>query len=234
MGQTVLIVEDDKDIVELLRLYLSGSGYEVLSAPDGMAALEVVANHPVDIALVDLMMPRMNGYGFVKELRKRSDVPILMVSARSQSADKIVALDAGADGYITKPFDPLEVTAYIRALLRRAEDQSSDEARTAETPATARVRSIGELSLDLDHLVLTKRGETIPLTAAELRIMAAFMAEPGRVFSKAQLHAQVSGDNFGGEGSVMVHISNIRTKLEDDPLHPSHIVTVRGMGYRLQ
>ena len=117
MGETVLVVEDDADIVELLELYLTGSGYEVVSARDGVAALEALRERPVDVALVDIMMPRMSGYDFIKELRATSTVPVIIVSARTQPADKIVGLDAGADGFIAKPFDPLEVTAYIRAVL---------------------------------------------------------------------------------------------------------------------
>lgn len=252
MPKTVLIAEDDKDIVELLTLYLSGSGYEVLSAPDGEQALELLRSHEVDVALVDIMMPRMNGYDFIKAARKTSDVPIVIVSARSMPADKIVGLDAGADGYITKPFDPLEVTAYIRAMIRRREQgresagaageddapatdvQAAGGAGEAAAPTSPDDITCGELVFDPHRLTLSKRGETVPLTAAELKIMAAFMAAPGRVLSKGNLYAAVNGEPaIGGASSVMVHISNIRAKLEDDPLRPRYIKTVRGLGYRL-
>ena len=252
MPKTVLIAEDDKDIVELLTLYLSGSGYEVLSAPDGEQALELLRSHEVDVALVDIMMPRMNGYDFIKAARKTSDVPIVIVSARSMPADKIVGLDAGADGYITKPFDPLEVTAYIRAMIRRREqgresagaageddapamtEQAAGGAGEAAAPTSPDAITCGELVFDPHRLTLSKRGETVPLTAAELKIMAAFMAAPGRVLSKGRLYAAVNGEPaIGGASSVMVHISNIRAKLEDDPLRPRYIKTVRGLGYRL-
>lgn len=252
MPKTVLIAEDDKDIVELLTLYLSGSGYEVLSAPDGEQALELLRSHEVDVALVDIMMPRMNGYDFIKAARKTSDVPIVIVSARSMPADKIVGLDAGADGYITKPFDPLEVTAYIRAMIRRREQgresvgaareddapamdvQAADGAGETAAPTSPDAITCGELVFDPHRLTLSKRGETVPLTAAELKIMAAFMAAPGRVLSKGSLYAAVNGEPaIGGASSVMVHISNIRAKLEDDPLRPRYIKTVRGLGYRL-
>lgn len=261
MDATVLIAEDDGDIVELLTLYLSGSGYEVLSASDGAEALEIVRSRPVDVALVDIMMPRVNGYDFIKAVRQESDIPIIIVSARNLAADKIVGLDAGADGYITKPFDPLEVTAYIRAVLRRhaqaapvgrAASTGAPVARDAEATAHVMVPQVedalaraampvapeaivvGPLVFDPERLVLTKDGELIPLTAAELKIMVAFMSAPGRVFSKDQLYACVSGEPVsGGAASVMVHISNIRSKLEDDPLRPQFIKTVRGLGYRL-
>lgn len=244
---TVLIAEDDKDIVELLRLYISGSGYDVLASSDGKQALELALEQHVDIALVDIMMPRMNGYDFIKALRRESDIPVIIISARSQPADKIVGLDAGADGFIAKPFDPLEVTALIRAVLRRANGTNtsiggSSSASIVELPSAqhtvpmqqepADALIAGDLIFDKARFLLTKRGETVPLTAAELKIMAALMAAPGRVFDKAQLYAQISGEPFGGESSVMVHISNIRAKLEDDPLHPRYIETVRGIGYR--
>lgn len=278
MAETVLIVEDDRDIVELLSLYLTGSGYDVVTAGNGEDALEQLRQHPADIALVDIMMPRMNGYDFIKALRATDNIPVIIISARTQAADKIVGLDAGADGFIAKPFNPLEVTAQIRALLRRRATDvadalaaagraapAADEARatassegeaslpgpdtscpsdgaTAESapaPSTpsqdgAHVLRVGDLAFDTERLELFKGGTPIPLTAAELKIMATFMAAPGRVFSKAQLYACINGESFAGsEASVMVHVSNIRAKLEDDPLRPAYIKTIRGMGYKI-
>lgn len=278
MAETVLIVEDDQDIVELLSLYLTGSGYDVVTAGNGEDALEQLRQHPADIALVDIMMPRMNGYDFIKALRATDNIPVIIISARTQAADKIVGLDAGADGFIAKPFNPLEVTAQIRALLRRRATDvadalaaagrtapTSDEARATapsegeaslpgpdasgpsdraaaeSTPAPsapsqdgAHVLRVGDLAFDTERLELFKGGKPIPLTAAELKIMATFMAAPGRVFSKAQLYACINGESFAGsEASVMVHVSNIRAKLEDDPLRPAYIKTIRGMGYKI-
>lgn len=278
MAETVLIVEDDQDIVELLSLYLTGSGYDVVTAGNGEDALEQLRQQPADIALVDIMMPRMNGYDFIKALRATDNIPVIIISARTQAADKIVELDAGADGFIAKPFNPLEVTAQIRALLRRratdvadalaaagrttpAADEAcatapsegeasfpgpdasgpSDRAAAESTPAPstpsqdgAHVLRVGDLAFDTERLELFKGGTPIPLTAAELKIMATFMAAPGRVFSKAQLYACINGESFAGsEASVMVHVSNIRAKLEDDPLRPEYIKTIRGMGYKI-
>lgn len=278
MAETVLIVEDDRDIVELLSLYLTGSGYDVVTAGNGEDALEQLRQHPADIALVDIMMPRMNGYDFIKALRATDNIPVIIISARTQAADKIVGLDAGADGFIAKPFNPLEVTAQIRALLRRratdvadalaaagrtapAADEAratassegeaslpgpdvsgpSDRATAESTPAPstpsqdgAHVLRVGDLAFGTERLELFKGGTPIPLTAAELKIMATFMAAPGRVFSKAQLYACINGESFAGsEASVMVHVSNIRAKLEDDPLRPAYIKTIRGMGYKI-
>lgn len=288
MADVVLIAEDDENIVELLRLYLSGSGYEVRCAHDGAEALEILRTEPVSIALVDLMMPKLNGYDLIRQARGFTNVPIVIVSARTQAVDKIVGLDAGADGYITKPFDPLEVTAYIRAMLRRAgrvdaagaqEDRRADVVaadasagqgaapagaggaapahrafaptrqgegapaagpHSGESPAPAGGAGgsgarlvVGDLAFDTERLLLRKDGETVPLTAAELKIVRALMQAPGRVFTKAQLYEVATGEAcIGGESSVMVHISNIRAKL-DDPDRPSHIATVRGLGYRL-
>lgn len=278
MAETVLIAEDDQDIVELLSLYLTGSGYDVVTAGNGEDALEQLQQHPADIALVDIMMPRMNGYDFIKALRATDNIPVIIISARTQAADKIVGLDAGADGFIAKPFNPLEVTAQIRALLRRratdvadalaaagrtaptadearatapSEGEASlpgpdasgpsDRAAAESTPAPstpsqdgAHVLRVGDLAFDTERLELFKGGTPIPLTAAELKIMATFMAAPGRVFSKAQLYACINGESFAGsEASVMVHVSNIRAKLEDDPLRPAYIKTIRGMGYKI-
>lgn len=153
MAETVLIVEDDQDIVELLSLYLTGSGYDVVTAGNGEDALEQLRQHPADIALVDIMMPRMNGYDFIKALRATDNIPVIIISARTQAADKIVGLDAGADGFIAKPFNPLEVTAQIRALLRRRATDVADAlaaaGRTAPASDEARVTapSEGEASL---------------------------------------------------------------------------------------
>ena len=224
---TVLIAEDDADIVEILRLYLVGAGYRVLDAPDGARALEIMRAERVSVVLVDIMMPRMNGYDFIREARRFSQAPIIIVSARSMAADKVLGLDLGADGYITKPFDPMEVTAYIRAALRRA-----------EVPSGTRTLRAGDIELDPERLMLTRRGEPVALTAAELKIVAQLLSAPGRVFTKEQLYACVTGDDAavtaGCESSVMVHISNIRAKIEDDPSRPRLIKTVRGLGYRLE
>lgn len=137
MAETVLIVEDDQDIVELLSLYLTGSGYDVVTAGNGEEALEQLQQHPADIALVDIMMPRMNGYDFIKALRATDNIPVIIISARTQAADKIVGLDAGADGFIAKPFNPLEVTAQIRALLRRRATDVADALAAAGRTAPA-------------------------------------------------------------------------------------------------
>ena len=228
----VLVVEDDTDITELLTLYLNGGGYEVRTAGDGVDGLEALKSGGVSVVLVDIMMPRMNGYDFIRAARAFSDVPIVVVSARSQAVDKMLGLDLGADGYITKPFDPMEAMAYVRAVLRRYRSEKGFGSGPADGPATVTVR---DLELDTAKLVLRRGGEVVPLTAAELRLMSKFMGSPGRTFTKAQLYEAVAGEPCeGGEDSVMVHISNIRAKLKDSDPDAPYIRTVRGLGYRLE
>lgn len=224
-----LIAEDDADIADFLALYLSSDGFEVMIAPDGEKALDILDTNDVDLMLVDVMMPIVDGFDFIKQARKTSDAPIIVVSARTQTADKSLGLGLGADGYITKPFDPLEVVALAKTLLRRYEQATvSGNAEQRTTIA------IGALELDTEGLVLRKDGRTIDLTAAELKIMAKLMKSPGRVFTKAQLYEAVNGTPcIGGDESVMVHISNIRAKMNASPNESDVIVTVRGLGYRL-
>lgn len=226
---TVLIAEDDSDITELLSLYLGSEGHELRTACNGEEALRILDEEIVDIMLVDVMMPVMNGFDFIANARKMSTVPIIVVSARTQTADKALGLGLGADGYITKPFDPLEVVALVKALLRRC--------GASEQPATnggGSLLAVGPLELDTDSLLLRANGESVPLTAAEIKIMMKLMRNPGRVFTRSQLYEAVNGSPcIGGDESVMVHISNIRAKLEPLAGGTSQIETVRGLGYRL-
>ena len=234
MGQTILIAEDDMDIVELLSLYLSGEGYRILSAVDGQQALTLMETQKVDLAILDIMMPGMNGYDLLREIRKHWNLPVLILSAKDLDTDKILGLNLGADAYITKPFHPLEVVAYVKAALRRycqlgGEGEGGEEALPLLT--------VGPLELDLDlmKMVLRKNGEVVPLTPTELKIAAKLMAAPGRVYTKAQLYACIGGALYeSDENTMMVHISNLRAKVEDDPSHPKYIKTVRGLGYKIE
>lgn len=228
MDERVLVVEDDPDIVEILRLYLEGSGYVVLSAKNGADGLELLGREQVAVILTDIMMPVMNGFDFIKRARDITDAPIIILSARDQVSDKLVGLDSGADGYITKPFDPMEALAYVRAAIRRYGGSGPSD-------GSKRVLRAGDLEMDVDGLTLRKRGEVVSLTASELKIMAKLLSTPGRIFTKAQLYEAVTGVSYeGGEDSIMVHISNIRAKVEDDPSHPKVITTVRGLGYKIE
>lgn len=227
----VLIAEDDKDIIEVLRLYIESNDMEVLAAEDGEKALKTAESDKPDIALVDIMMPKINGYELIKRVRKISNMPIIIISAKSSDSDKVLGLDLGADAYITKPFNPLEVIAYIKAEIRRCYYLNDDSAvKTDENSITVK-----DLVLNPDEGKLTKNGEGIALTSAELRILEKLMKNPNRIFTKAQLYECINDEYFSSdENTIMVHISNIRSKIEDDPAKPKYIKTMRGLGYKIE
>ena len=175
MAYTILVAEDDQDITNLMRLYLESSGYQVLCAPDGAAALELARTHPVDLAVLDIMMPRMNGYELTRSLRAISSMPILILSAKNADSDKILGLELGADDYLTKPFNPLEIIARVKANLRRFYELNQGQA-----PAPA---VVGPLRLDPGALCVTKNGVSIALTPTEYKILAWLMSAPGRIFT---------------------------------------------------
>ncbi len=229
MNFNILLAEDDEDIVKLLKLYLENEGYGVLWAKDGVEASEIFDKEKVDLALVDIMMPRMNGYELTKYIRKKSNIPIIILSAAQLDSDKILGLNLGADDYMVKPFNPLELIARINANLRRfyklGNVKDADDGKI----------SIGELTLDTHMLTLEKRGVPINLTATEYKILVMLMKSPGRVFTKMQIYEEVNGDYYvGDDNTMMVHISNLRDKIEDDPKNPRYIKTVRGLGYKIE
>ena len=223
MDTSILIAEDDADIRDLLRLYLEGEGFQVLEAGDGASALRLAREQSPSMAILDIMMPEMNGFELTRALRKYSDIPILILSAKSQDNDKILGLNLGADDYIAKPFNPVGIVARVKAQLRRAE-------RTSGSVLTVR-----ELTLDTASFQLTKSGQPIPLTPMEYKILAMLMRSPGRIFTKIQLYEGAIGNYFeGDDNTMMVHISKLREKIEDDPKNPRHIITVRGLGYKIE
>lgn len=223
MSASILIAEDDGDIRDLLRLYLESEGYRVLEAENGAKALAIAREDAPDMAILDVMMPELNGYELTRALRKFSDIPILILSAKSQDNDKILGLNLGADDYIAKPFNPVEIIARVKAQLRRA-------ARDNSTILTVR-----DLSLDTASFQLTKSGQPIILTPMEYKILALLMRSPGRIFTKIQLYEGAVGTYFeGDDNTMMVHISKLREKIEDDPRDPQYIITVRGLGYKIE
>ena len=223
MGASILIAEDDGDIRDLLRLYLESEGYRVLEAENGARALALAREQAPDMAILDVMMPELNGYELTRALRKFSDIPILILSAKSQDNDKILGLNLGADDYIAKPFNPVEIVARVKAQLRRASKESSS------------ALTVGDLTLDTASFQLTKRGQVISLTPMEYKILALLMRSPGRIFTKIQLYEGAVGSYFeGDDNTMMVHISKLREKLEDDPRNPRYIITVRGLGYKIE
>lgn len=226
MHNKVLIVEDDIDIVELLRLYLESSNYIISAASDGLMALDILKKEKIDIALVDIMMPKMDGYTLIKEIRKISNIPIIIISAKTTDTDRVLGLKIGADAYITKPFNPLEVVAYVEAVLRRFLKLGTD--------SNSNILQVGNLSLEMDKYILKKDDKIIPLTSTEMKMMVMFMQSPNRVFTKSQIYEYINGDYCDSDdNTMMVHISNLRSKLENNPTNPKYIVTVRGLGYKL-
>ena len=223
MPKTILIAEDDADIRALLRLYLESEGFAVREAADGKTALDIALRESPDAALLDVMMPGMDGFQLTRALRRTSDIPVLILSAKSQDNDKILGLNLGADDYIAKPFNPMEVVARLKAQLRRA-------GGTRRTLLT-----VGELALDTTAMQLTKAGQPIPLTPTEYKILAQLMGAPGRIFTKVQLYEGIAGEYFeSNDNTMMVHISKLREKIGDDPKNPRYIITIRGLGYKIE
>ena len=231
MGYNVLIAEDDESIVEVLTLYLNSNGLNVISANDGEAAIELLRHRKTDIVLVDIMMSKMNGYELIKAIRQENNLPIIIISAKNEDSDKILGLNLGADAYITKPFNPLEVIAYVSAMLRRYYEYGGSPGKQEN----ALILKVGELALDTEAFALHKNGRLLSMTSAELKILAKLMRSPKRVFTKEQLCECINGRYYENEDrTMMVHISNLRDKIEQDPKNPRYIKTVRGLGYKIE
>jgi DNA-binding response OmpR family regulator len=225
VGTRILTVEDDERIRTAVRMALEDEGWEVAEAESGEVAVDVFGSAPTDVVLIDLMLPGMDGFELCRTIRKSSDVPILMVTARADTHDVVAGLEAGADDYVTKPFQPKELSARIRALLRRA--------RPAE-PGRAHLR-FGDLEVVPDEGVVRRDGTEIHLTKTEFRLLCELASAPGRVFSREQLLERVWGYDYFGDGRLVdVHVRRLRTKVEIDAANPRHVVTVRGLGYKLQ
>lgn len=194
-----------------------------------MEACEIFDKEKINLAIVDIMMPRMNGYELTKYIRNKSNIPIIILSAAQLDSDKILGLNLGADDYMVKPFNPLELIARINAHLRRFYKLGNVQEKTDNKI------TIGELTLDTETLTLEKNGEPVNLTATEYKILALLMKSPGRVFTKMQIYEEVNGDYYAtDDNTMMVHISNLRDKIEQDPKNPKYIKTVRGLGYKIE
>lgn len=229
MNFNVLLAEDDEDIVKLLKLYLENEGFDVKWAKDGVEACEIFDKEKINLAIVDIMMPKMNGYELTKYIRNKSNIPIIILSAAQLDSDKILGLNLGADDYMVKPFNPLELIARINAHLRRFYKLVN-----VQEKHNSKI-TIGDLVLDTETLTLEKGGEPVNLTATEYKILALLMQSPGRVFTKMQIYEEVNGDYYAtDDNTMMVHISNLRDKIEDDAKNPRYIKTVRGLGYKIE
>lgn len=225
MGTRILTVEDDERIRTAVKLALEDEGWTVEEATDGESAIRAFQRAPADVVLIDIMLPGIDGFEVCRQIRRQSDVPIIMVTARADTHDVVAGLEAGADDYLTKPFVPKELSARIRALLRRA--------RTTE-PGVSRLR-YGDLEIVPQEGVVTRGGNEVHLTKTEFRLLVELATNPGRVFSREALLERVWGHGYFGDGRLVdVHIRRLRTKVEADPANPRHVVTVRGLGYKLQ
>jgi DNA-binding response OmpR family regulator len=225
MGTRILTVEDDERIRTAVKMALEDEGWTVEEADNGEQALDTFTRHPTDVVLIDIMLPGIDGFEVCRSIRRTSDVPIVMVTARADTHDVVAGLEAGADDYLTKPFAPKELSARIRALLRRA--------RTSD-PAIARLK-FGDLEIVPDEGLVLRNGEEVHLTKTEFRLLVELASSPGRVFSREVLLERVWGYGYFGDGRLVdVHVRRLRTKIEADPANPRHVVTVRGLGYKLQ
>jgi DNA-binding response OmpR family regulator len=225
MSNTILVVDDQSSVRQLLQEYLTEQGFRVVTAIDGQNAIYTARHDPPDLILLDIMMPKMDGYQFLRQFRKERSTPVIIITAREEETDAVLGLDLGADDYIIKPFRMRELAARIRAVLRR-----NDEA-----PKRFEVIHAGEIMLDERTHMVKVRGEPASLTPIEFALLQVFMRSPGRVFTRSELVDLLSESNFTGLDSTLnVHIRNLRLKIEPDPGQPIYIETVFGIGYRFQ
>lgn len=229
MDKTILIADDEREIVELLKLFLEKDGYRVVEAYDGREAWEQIRRHPIDLAVIDIMMPRMDGFELLKVLRNEYKLPVIVISAKNRDSDKILGLSLGADDFISKPFNPLEVVARVQANLRRAFDFNDSIEKAQPEEKTV----LGPLTLDHGSCMLYRRNEPIALTSLEYKLLRTFMSSPGRIFTKKQLFEQAWSEPYlEDDNSIMVQISRLRDKIEEQPKQSNYIKTVRGLGYK--
>ncbi len=220
--RTLLVIDDDNRLRELVAEYLGGRGFRVLTAADGPAGLEIAARGEVELVILDVMMPGMDGFEVCRELRRRSAVPVVMLTARGDDTDRIVGLELGADDYLPKPFNPRELLARVQAVLRRA----GGGAALTETLVA------GPLEIDLDRREVHLRGELVDLTTTEFELLRTLVAGAGRVIPRERLMELARGTEYAAfDRSVDVHVSHIRKKLGDDPRRPTFVKTIRGVGY---
>jgi len=223
--RTVLIVEDEAKIVKLARDYLERAGFTVISTADGKGALAAFHSARPDLAVLDLGLPGIDGLDVLRELRRESNTPVIILTARGEESDRLVGLELGADDYVVKPFSPKELVARVRAVLRRAEGGAA---------AGAELIRVADLMLDLPRMVLTVGGRPVELTSTEFQLLASLARRPGRIFTRAQLLESVHGVAFESyERAIDTHIKNLRRKIEPDPRQPRYLLTVYGVGYRL-
>jgi DNA-binding response OmpR family regulator len=225
MTHTILVVDDQSSVRQLLREYLTEGGFRVITAANGQEALYTTRHDPPDLVLLDIMMPKMDGYQFLRQFRAERRTPVIIITAREEETDAVLGLDLGADDYVIKPFRMRELVARIHAVLRRNQ----------EAPGRFEVLRAGDILLDERTHTVTARGAPVSLTPIEFALLVVLMRSPGRVFTRPELVDLLSESNFTGLDSTLnVHIRNLRLKIEPDPADPRYIETVFGLGYRFQ
>lgn len=224
MNELIMVVDDNKEIRDIVKLYLSNSGFRVIEADNGEVAMDLLRNNSIDLMVLDIMMPEMDGIEVLKNLGQDRDFQVIFLSAKSTVKEKIEGLYLGADDYLAKPFDPGELVARIIALLRRQNREKKEEKIT-----------VGSLTWDKDNRRVYKDDQTIDLRAKEYELLTMFMTSPGKVFTKGEIYEYLWRDDFiNDDNTIMVHISNLREKIEDNPKNPSKIITIRGLGYMMR
>lgn len=229
LNASILVVDDNRDIVDAIALLLKKEGYHIIKAYDGMEALDKLVNNQVHLILIDIMMPRMDGLSAIMKIREKNNIPIIVLSAKSEDTDKVLGLSIGADDYVAKPYNPIELTARVKANLRRYMRLGAIGSTVTENTII-----IGGLELDMVQKKLTVDGEETRLTATEYKILELLMNNPGRIFSAEEIYQRVwNEEGYAVENTVMVHIRHIREKIEINPKEPRYIKVVWGLGYKI-
>lgn len=230
MTPTILVVDDDKDIVRAIAKLLEMEGYNIIKAYDGIDALEKLSENSIQLILIDVMMPKLDGLSTMMKIREKKNIPIIVLSAKSEDTDKILGLSMGADDYITKPYNPMELAARVKSNLRRYMQLGA-----IDTANKTDILKIGGLELDRTAKTLTADGEAVKLTATELKILELLMENAGRIFSAEEIYSRVwNEDAYAVENTVMVHIRHIREKIEINPKEPRYLKVVWGIGYKIE
>ena len=225
MSHTILVVDDEERLVSLLEAYLSQDGFRVVTARNGRDALFIARDEKPDLIILDIMMPEMDGYDFMRLHRKERNTPIILLTAKVEEDDKVVGLELGADDYVTKPFRPRELTARVRSVLRR----------TGQSEPIADVLRVGDITVDRERHNVQVNESYVDLTPSEFDLLAALVSAPGKTYSRLELLDRIQGTAYEGyERTIDVHIKNLRSKIEPDPRTPQYIETVYGVGYRLR
>lgn len=222
----ILVVEDEKNILEVIKTYLVKEGYSVITAEDGKNALNLFESEDIHLIILDLMLPKISGEEVCNIIRAKSDIPIIMLTAKVEEDDKVHGLSIGADDYVTKPFSPRELVGRVKALIRRSYRDSSPLAEIL-------IFNNGDLEIDLNKRLVKKRGKKVYLTTKEFDILVSLLRNPGKVFTREQLIESAFGYDYDGfDRTIDTHIKNIRQKIEDNPKNPSYLITVYGLGYK--